>query len=134
MTSTHETVLKSYQKHLKDDIKSILDNFMEIVVLAKVETDKVGNNVTPTRAQKHYEMSVRASNMIRAQEYLMKLIYNIKQFLIINDFPLINDAISNSQNTSYKVEGIDMNLINLRNEISNELFILEEEYYSSFYK
>jgi mediator of RNA polymerase II transcription subunit 22 len=134
MTSTHETVLKSYQKHLKDDIKSILDNFMEIMILAKVDTDKVGNNVTPNRAQEHYEMTVRASNMIRAQESLMKLIYNIKQFLIINDFPLINDAISNSQNTNYKVEGIDMSLINLRNEISNELFILEEEYYSSFYK
>ena len=31
-----EALLKSYQKQLKDDIRSMLDNFLEIVKLAKV--------------------------------------------------------------------------------------------------
>ena len=133
MTTSHETTLKTFQKWLKDDIRSILDNFLEIVKLAKVELDLNPQNITPSRAQEHYEVIVRASNMIRAQESLIKLIYQIKQFYIINDFQLINESLTRG-NTAQQVEEIDMRLINLRNEISSELHNLEEEYYHSVYK
>lgn len=133
MTTSHEATLKTFQKWLKDDIKSITDNFLEIVKLAKVEPDTTSPNTTPSRAQEHYEVIVRASNMIRAQESLLKLIYQIQQFYIINDFKLINDSIAKG-NTSSKVDEIDMKLINLRNELSTELINLEEEYYHSLIK
>lgn len=133
MSSSHEASLKTFQKWLKDDIKSITDNFLEIVKLAKTEPDTTSPNITPSRPQEHYEVTVRAANMIRAQESLLKLIYQIQQFYIINDFKLINDSITKG-NTSGKVDEIDKKLISLRNELSSELINLEEEYYHSILK
>lgn len=31
-----EALLKSYQKHLKDDVRAMVDNYVEIIKLAKV--------------------------------------------------------------------------------------------------
>ena len=42
------------------------------------------------------EMQVRASNMVRAVESLMKLVSDLKIYLILNDFPNVNEAISSN--------------------------------------
>ncbi|KAJ0041710.1 hypothetical protein NL108_007937, partial [Boleophthalmus pectinirostris] len=87
----------------------------------------------PTQAeQDHYEMHVRAANIVRAGESLMKLVSDLKQFLILNDFPSVNDAISlqNQQLRSLQDE-CDKKLTSLRDEIAIDLYELEEEYYSS---
>ncbi|XP_015795388.1 mediator of RNA polymerase II transcription subunit 22 [Tetranychus urticae] len=133
MTTSHEATLKAYQKWLKDAIKSITDNYLEIIKLVKIDNEGLPNNSTPARAQEHYEVIVRAANMVRAQESLIKLIYQLKQFYIINDFKLINKAISN-ESKNFKADEIDMKLTNLRNEITAELIVLEDEYYNSMYK
>jgi len=36
LPQTKEALLKSYQKRLKDDIKSMVDNYVEIIKLGKV--------------------------------------------------------------------------------------------------
>ena len=43
-------------------------------------------------------MQVRASNMVRAGESLMKLVSDLKIYLILNDFPNVNEAISSNSN------------------------------------
>ena len=121
MASTSDSMLK---KHLKDDIKSLCDNFLEIIKMSKVGQQ----NSAPFRAQEHLEVIVRASNMVRAQQSLLNLICNIRKFIIINDFSFINDIL---QNGKFKADEIDHKLIQLKNELSNELFILEDEYYNS---
>lgn len=131
--SSQETILKSYQKILKDNIKTIIDNYMEIIKLTHVEVNETNNYLESIKVQEQYEMEVRASNICKASEELIKLIYNIKQFLIINDFPLINDAISSTANLAKSSE-IDKKLQRLRDEVSTELFELEDEYYSSYIK
>lgn len=72
---------------------------------------------------------------VRAGESLMKLVSDLKQFLILNDFPSVNDAISlqNQQLRSLQDE-CDKKLTSLRDEIAMDLYELEEEYYSSRYK
>lgn len=72
---------------------------------------------------------------VRAGESLMKLVSDLKQFLILNDFPSVNEAINqrNQQLRSLQEE-CDKKLIALRDEISIDLYELEEEYYSSRYK
>ena len=40
-----------------------------------------------------FQTNIRSSNMVRAAESLLKLIAEIKQFLILNDFPSVNEAI-----------------------------------------
>ncbi|XP_068617063.1 mediator of RNA polymerase II transcription subunit 22 isoform X3 [Brachionichthys hirsutus] len=126
-----EMLLQNYNKRLKDDIKSILDNFTEIIKTAKIEDETQVSRATQAE-QDHYEMHVRAANIVRAGESLMKLVSDLKQFLILNDFPSVNDAISlqNQQLRSLQEE-CDKKLTSLRDEIAIDLYELEEEYYSS---
>ncbi|XP_005804388.1 mediator of RNA polymerase II transcription subunit 22 isoform X1 [Xiphophorus maculatus] len=133
LPQSKETLLQNYNKRLKDDIKSIMDNFTEIVKTAKIEDETQVSR--PTQAeQDHYEMHVRAANIVRAGESLMKLVSDLKQFLILNDFPSVNDAIS-QQNQQLRAlqDECDKKLTSLRDEIAVDLYELEEEYYSSSY-
>ncbi|XP_020513088.1 mediator of RNA polymerase II transcription subunit 22 [Labrus bergylta] len=133
LPQSKETLLQNYNKRLKDDIRSILDNFTEIVKTAKIEDETQVARATQAE-QDHYEMHVRAANIVRAGESLMKLVSDLKQFLILNDFPSVNDAISlqNQQLRSLQEE-CDKKLTSLRDEIAIDLYELEEEYYSSSY-
>ncbi|XP_054502670.1 mediator of RNA polymerase II transcription subunit 22 isoform X2 [Agelaius tricolor] len=133
LPQSKETLLQSYNKRLKDDVKSIMDNFTEIIKTAKIEDETQVARATQGE-QDNYEMHVRAANIVRAGESLMKLVSDLKQFLILNDFPSVNEAINqrNQQLRSLQEE-CDKKLIALRDEISIDLYELEEEYYSSRY-
>ncbi|KAB0394068.1 hypothetical protein E2I00_001772, partial [Balaenoptera physalus] len=88
LPQSKETLLQSYNKRLKDDVKSIMDNFTEIIKTAK--------------------------------------------FLILNDFPSVNEAIDQrNQQLRALREECDRKLVALRDEVSIDLYELEEEYYSS---
>ncbi|XP_061584872.1 mediator of RNA polymerase II transcription subunit 22 [Cololabis saira] len=133
LSQSKESLLQNYNKRLKDDIKSIMDNFTEIIKTAKIEEETQVSRAAQAE-QDHYEMHVRAANIVRAGESLMKLVSDLKQFLILNDFPSVNDAISlqNQQLRSLQ-EDCDKKLMSLRDEIAVDLYELEEEYYSSSY-
>ncbi|CAG2119087.1 unnamed protein product, partial [Medioppia subpectinata] len=76
-------------------------NLTRILLMVKTDAETV---LTASETQAvAYEMCCRAANICRASESLLKLIWDIKQFLIINDFPLINESISKK---------VDTNLIN----------------------
>ncbi len=65
----------------------------------------------------------------------MKLISDMKQFLILNDFPTVNETIAQNSRMFLEVqENCDKMLVNLRDELATDLFELEEEYYSSTHK
>merc|ERR1712136_220563 len=85
-SSQREALLKSYTKRLKDDIKSILDNYTEVVKVAKIEEETQVAHLTQA-VEDSYEVDVRAD------ESLMKLISDIKESLILNDFPAINASL-----------------------------------------
>ncbi|XP_033271227.1 mediator of RNA polymerase II transcription subunit 22 isoform X1 [Orcinus orca] len=171
LPQSKETLLQSYNKRLKDDVKSIMDNFTEIIKTAKFplhrrvlvmtggvylckavtmgiiasarhqgekpgKASQIEDETQVSRAtqgeQDNYEMHVRAANIVRAGESLMKLVSDLKQFLILNDFPSVNEAIDErSQQLRALQEECDRKLIALRDEVSTDLYELEEEYYSS---
>jgi len=129
-----EALLKAYDKRLKDSVKSMVDNFCEIIKLGRVENE--GQVFRATQADEdNFEMTVRAANMVRAGEALMKLVADIKQYLILNDFPSVNDAIhQNSLLFKQKQVECDKKLMALRDDMAADLYDLEEEYYSSTFK
>lgn len=108
-----DALLKSYKRRLKvslqlglqdlehqlwplqDDVKSMADNFSEIVKLCRVEDETQVTRSTQAE-EDGLEMQVRASNMVRAGESLMKLVSDLKIYLILNDFPNVNEAISSN--------------------------------------
>ncbi|XP_002735716.1 mediator of RNA polymerase II transcription subunit 22-like [Saccoglossus kowalevskii] len=129
-----DTLLKSYNRRLKDDVKSMLDNFTEIVRLSKADNESQVSRLTQAE-QDENEMHTRAANVVRAGESLMKLISDIKQFLILNDFPSVNDSIA--QRTRYLKnthDDYDHKLMALRDDLAVDLYEIEEEYYTSRYK
>ncbi|XP_004593514.2 mediator of RNA polymerase II transcription subunit 22 [Ochotona princeps] len=131
LPQSKETLLQSYNKRLKDDIKSVMDNFTELIKTAKIEDETQVSRATQGE-QDHYEMHVRAANIVRAGESLMKLVSDLKQFLILNDFPSVNEAIDqHNQRLRALQDECDRKLVALRDEVSVDLYELEEEYYSS---
>ena len=136
MSSAQEIQLRSYQKSLKEGVKSLIDNYLGILALVKTADGESNVQLAAARSQETcYEMHVRANHMTRAAENILKLIWDIKQYLIINDFPLINETISSKSKSDYdKVLEMDSKLTSLRDDISNELFDLEEEFYTSLIK
>ena len=75
-------------------------------------------------------MQVRAANIVRAGESLMKLVSDIKQFLVLNDFHSVNDAISSSSNLYRSTQqDRDSKLMSLRDEMASDLYDHELEYY-----
>ncbi|XP_064616232.1 mediator of RNA polymerase II transcription subunit 22-like [Liolophura sinensis] len=131
LPQSKEALLKSYTKRLKDDVRSMLDNFTEIIKLARIEEDSQLSKATQSE-QDQYEMQVRAANIVRAGESLMKLVSDIKQYLILNDFPSNNESISQRTNLYKRLQAdMDTKLMLLRDEMALELYDLEEEYYSS---
>ena len=72
---------------------------------------------------------------VRAGEGLIKLVADIKQYLILNDFPSVNEAIvQNSQLFKQKQIDCDRKLMALRDDMAADLYDLEEDYYSSSFK
>lgn len=134
LPQSNETLLKSYTKRLKDDVKSILDNFTEIVKSSKVESETQVARLTQS-AQDQYEMNVRAANIVRAGESLMKLVSDMKEFLILNDFPSVNTSISERSNALQEINNVtDQQLLTLKQELAVNLFDLEQSYFSSSFR
>ncbi|XP_068628843.1 mediator of RNA polymerase II transcription subunit 22 isoform X2 [Battus philenor] len=104
-----EALLKSYTTRLKEDVKSMLENFEEIIKLAKGENDSQLNRMTQIE-QDTFEMQVRAAN-------------------------IVNEAITqNSKLFRTKQQECDQKLMSLRDDIAADLYDLEDEYFTSIYK
>jgi mediator of RNA polymerase II transcription subunit 22 len=103
----------------------------EIIKSARGENEGSQLSKLTQCEQDAYEMQVRAANIVRAGESLLKLVSDIKQFLVLNDFHSVNDAISSSSNL-YRAtqQDRDHKLMNLRDEMAVDLYDLELEYYT----
>ncbi|KAI2798708.1 hypothetical protein RDWZM_000175 [Blomia tropicalis] len=132
MAVPHETLV-SYQRRLKNDINTIAENFSELFRMVRIDLE---NKITYSKLEEiSFEVNIRAANLTRACESLIKLIWEIKQYQTINDFPLINEAITNKVKDNVRhANDVDNILIALRDEITNDLYELEEEYYNSYVK
>lgn len=72
---------------------------------------------------------------MRAGESLMKLVSDLKQYLILNDFHSVNEAITTNSKLYRSMQlDNDKKLMELRDDMAAELYDLEEEYYTSMYK
>ena len=84
-------------------LKSFKTSRSEMLKLGQVEDETQVDRMTHLE-EVHLQMCVRASNMVKAAECLLKLVSDVKQYLILNDFPSVNEAISqNSQVATIKL-------------------------------
>ncbi|WAR31908.1 MED22-like protein [Mya arenaria] len=65
----------------------------------------------------------------------MKLVSDLKIYLILNDFPSVNESISNNTQMYKTLQNEnDAKLLTVRDDLATDLYELEDEYYSSMYK
>lgn len=103
----------------------------------QVRASNIGNvyNLLILYHDKSNRISILFTIIVRAGESLMKLVSDIKQYLILNDFHSVNDAITaSSQLYRATQQDRDNKLMTLRDDMAGDLYDLEEEYYTSVYK
>ena len=65
----------------------------------------------------------------------MKLVSDMKEFLILNDFASVNTSIIERSNALQEIiNQTDQQLLTLKQELAVYLFELEQSYYSSSYR
>ncbi|KAK0404658.1 hypothetical protein QR680_017559 [Steinernema hermaphroditum] len=93
--------IQEYKRRLRDNIKSLNDNFVHILESAKITSDESALKSTSGRMTEYYtvknEMMTRAALMVRAADELTKLNNDLKEFLILCDFNFLSYAIENAQ-------------------------------------
>ncbi|CAF0906086.1 unnamed protein product [Adineta steineri] len=124
----------AFHKQAKDNLQSILDNFLAIISLIKV--DEVPYNQVKdqlprllTNTTDDFEMRIRAYNMVRAFESLLKLVSDLKDQAVLYDFRAINDAVkAQRQRFKNQQSDLDTKLISLRDRLALEMIKFEDEY------
>lgn len=81
--ASHDLTLKNYQKQLKDNIKLIYDNYVDLL---RTKTEHV-----------MFEVQVKSAEIVRSYQSLMQLVAEIRSFLIINDLVTINQPAPSNQ-------------------------------------
>jgi len=123
--------LESYSNRLQEDLNKMLVNFTEIIKAAKVEENVQVNKVTQSFYDT-YQMQVRAANIVRAGESLLKLVSELKTFVILNDFPSINQHIKDeNESVAETTKLLERHFLKLKEEFSIALYDLESEKYAT---
>ncbi|CAF0780366.1 unnamed protein product [Adineta ricciae] len=124
----------AFHKQAKDNLQCILDNFISMINLMKVDEtahsqikDQLPRLLTNTTDD--FEMRVRAHNMVRAFESLLKLVSDLKDQAVLYDFRAINDAVrAQRQRFKNQQSDLDTKLVSLRDRLALEMVKFEDEY------
>lgn len=99
--ATHELTFKAYQKKLKDTIRTIQENFLDML---KTNSEHVD-----------FEAQVKSADIVKGYKTLIHLISEIRTYIIVNhQFP--------PQETDNVIEN---KLVRLRDDIAVFLYELE---------
>ncbi|ESR55189.1 Mediator of RNA polymerase II transcription subunit 22b [Citrus sinensis] len=117
---------KTLMQRVETDIASIVDNFSQLVNVARVNDPPVRNS------QESFMMEMRASRMVQAADSLLKLVSELKQTAIFSGFASLNDHVEQRTNEfNQQAEKTDRMLARTGEEAAASLKELEAHYYSS---
>ncbi|CAI5443502.1 unnamed protein product [Caenorhabditis angaria] len=131
--ATKKLIIQEFKRRLRDNIRSLNDNFYHILNAAKVNLDDAAyKNVTGKMSEFYTtknEMVVRAQLMVRAADELQKLTSDLKEFLILHDFHFLTYSINQAERQCEDNQraqlmhhgGLDMDVSNIAFELDREL-------------
>ncbi|CAD6198458.1 unnamed protein product [Caenorhabditis auriculariae] len=89
-------IIQEFKRRLRDNVKSLNDNFFHIINAAKVTEDASTTKSSSGKMTEFFtaknEMAVRAALMVRAADELYKLTNELKEFLVLHDFNFLTQA------------------------------------------
>ncbi|KJH52246.1 surfeit locus protein 5 [Dictyocaulus viviparus] len=98
--ATKTLIIQEYKRRLRDNIRSLNDNFINILNATKINTDDAAHKCT-CKMSEYYtiknEMAVRSALIVRACDELLKLTNDLKEFLILHDFNFLTHAIKTAE-------------------------------------
>ncbi|CAB3404801.1 unnamed protein product [Caenorhabditis bovis] len=135
--ATKQLIIQEFKRRLRDNIKSLNDNFFHIVTAAKVNTDENSHKNLNGKMTEFYttknEMAVRAQLMVRASDELLKLTNDLKEFLILHDFNFLTHSIKTSEKNSEELQRQQTEVFqSLHFEINNMIYDLDQELAQNF--
>lgn len=82
-----------------------------------------------------FEIQIRTANIVKSFESLSKIVSDLKDLTILNDFKSINTQITNEcSRLKQKENEFDHQLTITKDSLYKMLYGLQQEYYSSNYK
>jgi len=127
-TNKMAALQEGYFKRIDQNIEKLAENFGAIATAAQV-TGEASN------VKEIYDISTRTENIVFASESLLKILGEIRQATIVNDFATINKEVAFHTLRNTKItEKTQREVLILKNEITEALEELEKEYYSSKYR
>ncbi|EFH66424.1 surfeit locus protein 5 family protein [Arabidopsis lyrata subsp. lyrata] len=117
---------KALMQRVETDITSVVDNFTQIVNVARVSDPPMKNS------QEAYMMEMRASRLVQAADSLLKLVSELKQTAIFSGFASLNDHVEQrTAEFDKEAEKTNRLLARIADDASASLKELESHYYSS---
>ncbi|XVF63255.1 hypothetical protein PTKIN_Ptkin09bG0072900 [Pterospermum kingtungense] len=117
---------KTMMQRVENDIGNIVDNFTQLVNVARVNDPPVRNS------QEAFMMEMRAARMVQAADSLLKLVSELKQTAIFSGFASLNDHVEQrTVEFNQQAEKTDRMLARIGEEAAASLKELESHYYSS---
>ncbi|KAG8499475.1 hypothetical protein CXB51_005966 [Gossypium anomalum] len=117
---------KTMMQRVETDIANIVDNFTQLVNVARVNDPPVRNS------QESFMMEMRAARMVQAADSLLKLVSELKQTAIFSGFASLNDHVEQrTTEFNQQAERTDRMLARIGEEAAASLKELESHYYSS---
>uniref|UniRef100_A0A0N4ZP00 Mediator of RNA polymerase II transcription subunit 22 n=1 Tax=Parastrongyloides trichosuri TaxID=131310 RepID=A0A0N4ZP00_PARTI len=94
-------IIQDYKSRLKDNVKSINDNFVQILNASKINLQDDYLRNPSSKLCDHYahrnEISTRTALMLRAADELLRLTHDIKEFLILRDFSFLTHTVKQAE-------------------------------------
>jgi len=107
LSENTKQILQSFNKQLQDNVNDMRENFLTIVGNSMIKSNSKISASTE-HLNDNYQMTVRAANIVRAGESLMKLISELKTLLILNDFPQVNKHVKDRNTECERISNIIM--------------------------
>nr|CAD2168976.1 unnamed protein product [Meloidogyne enterolobii]CAD2177451.1 unnamed protein product [Meloidogyne enterolobii] len=125
---TKKLLVQEYKDRLKNNIKSLNENFDRILCLVKINDDSSHKANSTGQLSEYYamreELLARASLMVKATDEVQMLTNDIREFLILRDFNFISTSIDQAE-SDYKKKQLEHIKSYNRKRISISLVITD---------
>ncbi|OAF65312.1 Mediator complex subunit 22 [Intoshia linei] len=130
-----EEIIKSYKNTVQSNVKSLLNNFSEIVDVMKSQTEN-NTEVKLINAEVDcYSIQVKCANMIKSAKTLLELISELKNQFIINSYDKLNSHFGKELSKFNALNSDTLKkLIDIRQRVNSCLKFAEDSYYSSKFR
>eukprot|EP01125_Pyxidicula_operculata_P001758 TRINITY_DN11590_c0_g1_i1.p1 TRINITY_DN11590_c0_g1~~TRINITY_DN11590_c0_g1_i1.p1 ORF type:complete len:159 (-),score=3.27 TRINITY_DN11590_c0_g1_i1:14-490(-) len=118
-----------YEYGVSNKYTELVENYRGILASAHISES------IPENTRENFQIDVYTTNIIKASESLLKMIAELKHSMTLNDFKTIRDEVTDKSKSYSDMTRLSNTTISqLKSEMVEALYELEDSYYSSKYR